>query len=218
MKDDHESIAMRLHEKNDRDMQMCYANMSQCVCSWMCCTNSPSFASRHQVASRQLTSLHASSLQVPGFPRPHPRHTSISFQPAVNKLHSHVTRHSFLTLSIMFYSHEGNFSRHFASKALHQLTRFSVLTSRKYGVATVWYVIDLKSSRPSLECSQLGSPLTEHHRLRLVATLGSKSNLKKVSRKAILDVDVAKACDTIIEPGAPMALRLSSNLLFVFRS
>ncbi|KAL2356650.1 Rec8 like protein-domain-containing protein [Cryomyces antarcticus] len=67
----------------------------------------------------------------------------------------------------MFYSHE-------------------VLTSRKYGVATVW----------------------------LVATLGSKSTLKKVNRKAILDVDVPKACETIIQPEAPMALRLQSNLLY----
>jgi hypothetical protein len=48
---------------------------------------------------------------------------------------------------------------------------------------------------------------------RLVATLGSKSALKKVSRRAILDVDVTKACESIIEPGVPMALRLQSNLL-----
>ncbi|KAK5144157.1 R8 protein [Rachicladosporium monterosium] len=61
-----------------------------------------------------------------------------------------------------------------------------VLTSRKYGVATVW----------------------------LVATLGSKSTHKRVSRKAILDVDVQKACDTIERPEAPMALRLQSNLLY----
>ncbi|CAK4034916.1 unnamed protein product [Lecanosticta acicola] len=61
-----------------------------------------------------------------------------------------------------------------------------VLTSRKYGVATVW----------------------------LVATLGSKSSLKRISRKAILDVDVSKACETIVEPDAPMALRLQSNLLY----
>ncbi|KAI9716762.1 MAG: hypothetical protein M1812_005102 [Candelaria pacifica] len=67
----------------------------------------------------------------------------------------------------MFYSHE-------------------VLTSRKYGVATVW----------------------------LVATLGSKSALKKVNRKAILEVDVPKACETILTPEAPMALRLQSNLLY----
>ncbi|KAI9682535.1 MAG: hypothetical protein M1829_000328 [Trizodia sp. TS-e1964] len=67
----------------------------------------------------------------------------------------------------MFYSHE-------------------VLTSRKYGVATVW----------------------------LVATLGAKSTLKKVTRRAILDVDVPKACETILTPEVPMALRLQSNLLF----
>lgn len=48
---------------------------------------------------------------------------------------------------------------------------------------------------------------------RLVATLGAKSNTKKVTRKAILDVDVQKACETIMEPDAPMALRLQSNLL-----
>ncbi|KAH9864959.1 hypothetical protein IAQ61_008905 [Plenodomus lingam] len=67
----------------------------------------------------------------------------------------------------MFYSHE-------------------VLTSRKYGVATVW----------------------------LVATLGSKSNLKRINRKQILGVDVSKACQTIVDPIAPMALRLQGNLLY----
>lgn len=48
---------------------------------------------------------------------------------------------------------------------------------------------------------------------RLVATLGSKSNLKKINRKAILDVDIPKACQTVSNPDAPMALRLQSNLL-----
>jgi hypothetical protein len=48
---------------------------------------------------------------------------------------------------------------------------------------------------------------------RLVATLGAKSNTKKVNKKAILDVNVKKACETIMEPEAPMALRLQSNLL-----
>ncbi|KAK2765035.1 hypothetical protein FQN54_008734 [Arachnomyces sp. PD_36] len=60
-----------------------------------------------------------------------------------------------------------------------------ILTSREHGVATVW----------------------------LVATLGSKSNAKKLNRKAILDVDVPKACGTIVRPEAPMALRLQGNLL-----
>ena len=48
---------------------------------------------------------------------------------------------------------------------------------------------------------------------RLVATLGSKSNLKKVNRKAILDVDIPQTCRIIVTPEAPMALRLQSNLL-----
>ncbi|KAL8732405.1 MAG: hypothetical protein Q9166_002803 [cf. Caloplaca sp. 2 TL-2023] len=50
--------------------------------------------------------------------------------------------------------------------------------------------------------------------LQLVATLGAKSNLKKVNRKAILDVNVPKTCGVIINPEAPMALRLQSNLLY----
>ncbi|KAI4848669.1 hypothetical protein E4T44_03805 [Aureobasidium sp. EXF-8845] len=61
-----------------------------------------------------------------------------------------------------------------------------VLTSRKHGVATVW----------------------------LVATLGSKSTLKKVDRKEICAVNIPKACRTIVSPEAPMALRLQSNLLY----
>jgi meiotic recombination protein REC8, fungi type len=49
---------------------------------------------------------------------------------------------------------------------------------------------------------------------RLVATLGAKSNLKKITRRAILDVDVLKACKTITEPEVPLALRLQGSLLF----
>ncbi|KAI1501625.1 Rec8 like protein-domain-containing protein [Biscogniauxia marginata] len=67
----------------------------------------------------------------------------------------------------MFYSHE-------------------ILTSRQYGVATIW----------------------------LVATIGNRTNAKKVTRKAIQEVDVEKACGKILEPGAPIALRLQGNLLF----
>ena len=54
---------------------------------------------------------------------------------------------------------------------------------------------------------------SSHFLYRLVATLGAKSNLKKVNRKDILNVNVPKACNTIIAPDAPMALRLQSNLL-----
>ncbi|KAG0651711.1 hypothetical protein D0Z07_1647 [Hyphodiscus hymeniophilus] len=71
-------------------------------------------------------------------------------------------------------------------RAAEGICKPEILTSRKYGVATVW----------------------------LVATLGAKSNTKKVSKKAILDVNLKKACNTIMQPEAPMALRLQSNLLY----
>ncbi|KAK6537057.1 hypothetical protein TWF281_001259 [Arthrobotrys megalospora] len=62
-----------------------------------------------------------------------------------------------------------------------------ILTQRKYGVATVW----------------------------LVATIGPKNTLsKKVHKKEILDVNVTKACRTILQSENPLALRLQSNLLF----
>lgn len=48
---------------------------------------------------------------------------------------------------------------------------------------------------------------------RLVATLGSKSVTRKLNKKAILDVDVPKTCGVIMDPVAPMALRLQGNLL-----
>jgi hypothetical protein len=89
----------------------------------------------------------------------------------------------------------------------------STNTSSSPDLAQVWCrnrLVSLPSHHPKLITSTANRSL-----LRLVATLGSKSNLKKVSRKAILDVDVIKTCDTIIEPAAPMALRLSGNLLYV---
>lgn len=84
----------------------------------------------------------------------------------------------------MFYSHESK-SPIDSTQKLHKLTT-TVLTNRKYGVATVW----------------------------LVATLGAKSSAKKLSRKTITDVDLSRACTTIITPSAPMALRLQSNLMY----
>ncbi|KAH7561926.1 hypothetical protein BM1_03030 [Bipolaris maydis] len=86
----------------------------------------------------------------------------------VSHYHFRLSIHALTTTTtIMFYSHE-------------------ILTSRKYGVATVW----------------------------LVATLGAKSSLKRINRKQILGVDVSKACQTIIDPVAPLALRLQGNLLY----
>ncbi|KAL2871479.1 Rad21/Rec8 N terminal domain protein [Aspergillus lucknowensis] len=49
---------------------------------------------------------------------------------------------------------------------------------------------------------------------RLVATLGARSVSRRLNRKTILDVDVPKACGVIMDPVAPMALRLQSNLLY----
>ena len=49
---------------------------------------------------------------------------------------------------------------------------------------------------------------------RLVSTIGFRSTTRKISRKAIQEVDVQKACDTILQPGAPIALRLQGSLLY----
>ncbi|KAK4200630.1 Rec8 like protein-domain-containing protein [Triangularia verruculosa] len=61
-----------------------------------------------------------------------------------------------------------------------------ILTSHQYGVATVW----------------------------LVSTVGIRSNTKRISRKAIQEVNVKKACETILQPTAPIALRLQGSLLY----
>ncbi|KAJ5670590.1 uncharacterized protein N7477_005953 [Penicillium maclennaniae] len=61
-----------------------------------------------------------------------------------------------------------------------------ILTSPEHGVATIW----------------------------LVATLGSRSIARRINRRAIQDVDVPSACRVIIDPRAPMALRLQGSLLY----
>ncbi|KAK1445944.1 hypothetical protein CMEL01_10187 [Colletotrichum melonis] len=63
-----------------------------------------------------------------------------------------------------------------------------ILTSHQFGVATIW----------------------------VIATIGPRGagTHKKVSRRAIEDVDIRKACEKIIQPGAPISLRLQSNLLY----
>lgn len=56
-------------------------------------------------------------------------------------------------------------------------------------------------------------PLTSGH--RLVANLGHNTTSKKLNRKAIENVNVPQACDTIEKPpGAPIALKLQGNLLY----
>jgi len=49
---------------------------------------------------------------------------------------------------------------------------------------------------------------------RLAATLGSKSSFKKLQKRDILSVNVPKACIFLSDPKEPLALRLSSNLMY----
>lgn len=48
----------------------------------------------------------------------------------------------------------------------------------------------------------------------MVATVGRRGIAKLVTRKEIQGVQIPQACGKIIEPGAPLALRLSGNLLY----
>ncbi|ODA83247.1 hypothetical protein RJ55_01759 [Drechmeria coniospora] len=65
-----------------------------------------------------------------------------------------------------------------------------ILGNSQYGVATVW----------------------------LAATVGKgtagRGSMRPLCRKAVDEVNIPKACETIIDPGAPLALRLQSNLLY----
>ncbi|KAJ3519851.1 hypothetical protein NM208_g13961 [Fusarium decemcellulare] len=88
--------------------------------------------------------------------------------------------------SIMFYSHE-------------------ILSNTQYGVATIWYIYIFSFF--------LYPKAAVDFFPRLVATVG-KTTQKKLTRKAIQEVNVPKACETIIHPGAPLALRLQGNLLY----
>ncbi|GJN91691.1 hypothetical protein Rhopal_004714-T1 [Rhodotorula paludigena] len=62
-----------------------------------------------------------------------------------------------------------------------------ILTSRKGGFAVFW----------------------------LAATLGSKgtTSVRKLSKKELLSCNVVKACEKVVSPDEPLALRLSSNLM-----
>jgi hypothetical protein len=130
----------------------------------------------------------------------------------------------------MFYSHESSFLPPFPSFSFShpshppfpqptQLTKPSPHKQeirRSYRLVRLLPSLPLPSfpSLPFHPFSLIISQLLMVGYNRLVATLGAKSSAtKKVTRKAILDVDVRKACETVREPEAPMALRLQSNLL-----
>ncbi|PPQ76339.1 hypothetical protein CVT26_008967 [Gymnopilus dilepis] len=50
--------------------------------------------------------------------------------------------------------------------------------------------------------------------LWLAATLGSRSTFKRLPKRSVLTADISQLCDLISEPEEPLALRLSSNLMF----
>ncbi|CAA7265812.1 unnamed protein product [Cyclocybe aegerita] len=50
--------------------------------------------------------------------------------------------------------------------------------------------------------------------LWLAATLGARSSFKKLPKRSVLTADITQLCDLISEPAEPLALRLSSNLMF----
>jgi len=77
-----------------------------------------------------------------------------------------------------------------------------LLTRRDSGFGLLWYV------RISL---QRTSFLTGR---RLAATLGSKTALKNLSKKSVMTANITQLCDLIAEPMEPLALRLSSNLMY----
>lgn len=56
---------------------------------------------------------------------------------------------------------------------------------------------------------------TDRYCYRLVANLGHNASSRKLTRKAIENVNVPHACNTIEKPpGAPIALRLQGSLLY----
>ncbi|KAF8905571.1 Rec8 like protein-domain-containing protein [Gymnopilus junonius] len=50
--------------------------------------------------------------------------------------------------------------------------------------------------------------------LWLAATSGSRSTFKRLPKRSVLTADISQLCDLISEPEEPLALRLSSNLMF----
>lgn len=55
---------------------------------------------------------------------------------------------------------------------------------------------------------------TNASELRLLSTLGNKTHYKKISKREIQSVSIPQTCDVIKNPPRPMALRLTSNLLY----
>jgi hypothetical protein len=113
--------------------------------------------------------------------------------------------HPFHVLGInnMFYSHEGKPQSEPPAHSDRTNPRSAHVAQIRCGDRVVCW----EGVQSPLPCTDRSA--------RLVSCLGSKSSLKRINRKQILDVDVPKACQTIVDPVAPMALRLQGNLLYV---
>src|SRR5262245_55945163 len=72
------------------------------------------------------------------------------------------------------------------------------ILKRKEGFSVIWYTLFL---------NRLAN-------LRLAATLGAKSSLKRLQKRDILSVDVPRACTFLSANEEPLALRLSSSLMY----
>lgn len=126
----------------------------------------------------------------------------------------------------MFYSHEStSASSTFALTKHAMLTALLVLNNSQYGVATIWYgplfllTLVLSPRRHHAVLESESAATADPPTSRLAATIGRNSSagkgvLRRLTRKAVQGVDVPKACETIINPGAPLALRLQSSLLY----
>ncbi|PNY27195.1 Meiotic recombination protein rec8 [Tolypocladium capitatum] len=66
-----------------------------------------------------------------------------------------------------------------------------ILSNSQYGVATIWLAATVSKG-----------------------TAAGNGAFRRLTRKAVQEVNVPKACETIIDPGAPLALRLQGSLLY----
>jgi hypothetical protein len=83
-----------------------------------------------------------------------------------------------------------------------------LLSRRDSGFGLLWYGRLI----PALQLEVQSSDSVVAY--RLAATIGSKSVFKKLPKRSVMVADIAQLCDLIAEPTEPLALRLSSNLMY----
>lgn len=105
----------------------------------------------------------------------------------------------------MFYSNDSKPTGQNASAPTHPYVLLTSPSSQQARVRSVDSLVRHLTKLTYLD--------TDCRSCRLVATVG-KTVHKKLNKKLIQDVDVPKACQTISNPTAPLALRLQGNLLY----